>query len=346
MPESALTPFRPLLHTPRVTLTVELGVAELAATRFAISPLSETVSSLQQLAGHERQASNLSWLDWATGELAREPLDLTFTWPLVASNRPSWPSFLVPAPGTSGSSIDDDLTALQLTSASQVRASLQRIFGHDLPEAVVALADRPAAGLRGIAAELRAAYDRLIGPHWPRIRAVLDADVAHRARQLATGGAGELLTNLHPELRWCDGRLIRKESARLPQSIVSRGPGGLVLIPVALGPPRVLIKKNTSTQTTVRYPARGTGTLWTAGTQDSPAGTVRLLGQVRAELLEALRSPATTTALAHALGVTPSAVSQHLRVLHETGLVARQRVGRTVLYQTTALGLALIAPSR
>jgi DNA-binding transcriptional ArsR family regulator len=59
-------------------------------------------------------------------------------------------------------------------------------------------------------------------------------------------------------------------------------------------------------------------------------------------LLVALRSPATTTALAQRLGVTPSAVSQHLAVLHRGGLADRQRSGRTVLYQTSALGLALL----
>jgi DNA-binding transcriptional ArsR family regulator len=41
------------------------------------------------------------------------------------------------------------------------------------------------------------------------------------------------------------------------------------------------------------------------------------------ELLGLLRSPATTTALARQLGVTPSAVSQHLAALHRGGLIDR-----------------------
>ena len=53
--------------------------------------------------------------------------------------------------------------------------------------------------------------------------------------------------------------------------------------------------------------------------------------------------PATTTALARRLGVTPSAVSQHLAVLYRGGLADRWRSGRTVLYQTSELGLALLA---
>jgi DNA-binding MarR family transcriptional regulator len=58
-----------------------------------------------------------------------------------------------------------------------------------------------------------------------------------------------------------------------------------------------------------------------------------------------LRSPATTTALARQLGVTPSAVSQHLAALHRGGLIERQRSGRSVLYATTDLGLALLGAS-
>jgi hypothetical protein len=57
----------------------------------------------------------------------------------------------------------------------------------------------------------------------------------------------------------------------------------------------------------------GVGMLWTAGTWPPARSAVRLLGRARAELLEALRSPATTTDLARALGVTPSAVSRGCR---------------------------------
>ena len=39
--------------------------------------------------------------------------------------------------------------------------------------------------------------------------------------------------------------------------------------------------------------------------------------------------------------MTPSAVSQHLRVLANAGLVVGTRVGRVVLYQRTDLGTRL-----
>ena len=324
-------------------VTVELSVAELAGTRFAISPLSETITGLQQLGDRGRRESNLRWIRWASDELAGRPLHLPRTWPLIVNDRSSWPQFLLPAPAGVGTTIDDDLAAMRRTTARQVRASLQRVFGDDPPETAAELAAHPAAGLRAIAAELREAHDRLIAPHWARIRAVLDADIAYRAKQLATGGAERLFADLHPDLHWHDGRLTLNSDRR--DRAVRMGPGGLVLLPVVLGPAHVLIKGHTTTQTTVRYPARGVGTLWTAGTRPARGSAIRLLGRHRAELLEALRSPATTTDLARALDVTPSAVSQHLGILRESGLVTGERIGRSVLYVTTERGLDLLDSS-
>lgn len=325
-----------------MALTVDVGVAELAATRFAISPLSETVACLQQLSGLDRNAANRRWLRWAERELAREPLDLSRTWPLLVSTRPSWPEFLVPAPRRATMAIDDELDALCATTAPQVRASLGRVFGDGLPPAAAELATRPASGLGAIASELRRAHDRLVAPHWPRVSATLEADVLHRARQLALGGAERLFSNLHRELHWQDGRLLLTGARWRADRVVDRGPGGLVLMPVVLGSRHVLIKKSTSTQTTVRYPAHGAGAVWTTGAQAPADGAARLIGRARAEILEALRSPATTTDLARALDVTPSAVSQHLAILRDGGLVTRERSGRKVLYRTSELGTCLL----
>jgi DNA-binding transcriptional ArsR family regulator len=324
-------------------LLLDLSVAELASTRFAISPLSETISGLQQLGGRWRQEINLRWIRWASDELAARPLELSHTWPLIVNDRSSWPEFLVPAPVGAGTTIEDDLAAMRRTTARQVRASLRRVFGDDLPDRAAELAARPAAGLRAIAGELREAHDRLIAPHWSRIRAVLDADIAYRAKQLAAGGARRLFADLHPDLHWQDGRLTLG-GWRGDRVVQGTATGGLVLLPVVLGPRHVSIKLHTTTRTTVRYPARGVGALWTAGTRPATGSAVRLLGRPRAELLEALRSPATTTDLARALNVSPSAVSQQLRVLRDSGLVAGERNGRGVLYLTTERGLALLDP--
>ncbi|WP_116201698.1 ArsR/SmtB family transcription factor [Amycolatopsis circi] len=323
-------------------LTLELSTGDLAATRLAVSPLSETVSGLQTLAGCWGPTRHRRWTRWAANELAARPLDLPWTWPLLVTGRASWPQFLLPAPARAANTIDEALAAMLRTTASQVRQSLHGVFGDHLPAPARALAADPAAGLRAIAAELRQAHDRLIAPHWARLRAVLDADIAYRAKQWADGGARHLFADLHTKLNWHDSRLTLDGDHRPSPG---RPAGGLVLSPVVLGPPWVMIKLHTTTQTTIRYPARGSGALWTAAERRPAEPAVRLLGRRRAELLETLRSPATTTDLADALHVSPSAVSQHLRVLRDSGLVSGRRSGREVLYRTTKEGMRLLNPS-
>jgi DNA-binding transcriptional ArsR family regulator len=68
-----------------------------------------------------------------------------------------------------------------------------------------------------------------------------------------------------------------------------------------------------------------------------------LLGRSRAALLARLDLPQSTTWLAAHLGLTPSAVSQHLTVLRRAGLVTAHRTGRWVLYRRTTPGTRLLA---
>ncbi len=116
-------------------------------------------------------------------------------------------------------------------------------------------------------------------------------------------------------------------------------------MPTVFGWPDVSLSRATSTQTIMMYPTRGAAAVWHSITDpqlggDTPAE--HLLGTTRARLLSALRSPMTTTALARELGVTPSAISQHLSFLYRGGLLTRQRSGCAVLYQLSDLGLTLL----
>jgi hypothetical protein len=54
--------------------TISLGVDDLAATRFAVSPLAETVFALQLLRTGAANQLNQPWLRWAGQELSRRPL--------------------------------------------------------------------------------------------------------------------------------------------------------------------------------------------------------------------------------------------------------------------------------
>ena len=239
-----------------------------------------------------------------------------------------------------------ELARLRATPATAVRASLHRVWeGHPWPESARELAARPRESLAEIAAELGRCHDRLIAPHWERIRPVLEADIAYRAGLLAAGGARSLFSDLHPDLRWSGGTLTLTDTDQgLPVFRIMLGPDGVVLMPSVFNWPQVSLSRATSTQTIMMYPARGAATVWESGPMagEREEAAEALLGAPRVRLLAALRSPATTTALARRIGVTPSAVSQHLAVLHRGGLVDKRRSGRAVLYQTTALGLALL----
>ncbi|MFI8528315.1 ArsR family transcriptional regulator [Promicromonospora sukumoe] len=322
-----------------MALSIQVSAADLAGTRFAVSPLAETISGLQQLARPDPAPGARGWLRWAREQLADRPLRLPATWPLLVSGRPAWPQFLLPAPATTRTTIDDDLRAMRTTAPRDVTESLRRVFGDDLPPAACELAAAPTARLDVVAAELREAHDRLVLPHWPRIQALLETDIAHRAEQLASGGAARLFAGLHRDLVWSDGRL----TVLTDQRDDAAAHGGLVLLPVALGADRVIVKRNTTTWTTLRYPCRGIASL-TATFDQVPASdsTVRLLGRSKAALLRTLTSPATTSDLARETGTTPSAVAQHLAVLRANGLVDRRRHGRRVVYGTTLLGQALL----
>jgi helix-turn-helix protein/uncharacterized protein DUF5937 len=328
-------------------LVLELDVADLAATRFAISPLSETVRAVQLLDGRDTPAVNARWGRWVRAELGRQPLRLRRLWPLIVNGLTVYPEFLVPAPEVRTPAFETELARLRATPVAAVRASLRRVWeGQPWPESARELDARPRESLAEIAAELRECHDRLVRPHWDRIRPVLEADIAYRAALLADGGARSLFSDLHPDLRWSGGTLTLADTeAGPPVFKIMLGPDGVVLMPSVFNWPDVSVSKATSTQTTMLYPARGAATVWEGGPW---AGGGReetaeaLLGAPRARLLAALRSPATTTALARQLGVTPGAVSQHLAVLHRGGLVDKRRSGRAVLYQITALGLALL----
>jgi DNA-binding transcriptional ArsR family regulator len=91
------------------------------------------------------------------------------------------------------------------------------------------------------------------------------------------------------------------------------------------------------------YLARGMGTLWETQPLPAPGALAGLLGAHRAGLLVQLATPTSSTELAARLGVTPSAVNQHLRALRAAGLLVGARHGRSVLYRRSELADRLLA---
>ena len=155
---------------------------------------------------------------WARAELERRPLRLALVWPLIVNEGPFVPEFLFPAPVGKSPAIGEELARVCATPAEAVRASLRRVFGDgEWPDAATDLFERPQETLAEVAAEVAECHDRLIAPHWERLRSVLDADVAYRGAMLAAGGARSLFSDLHPNVRWSAGSCsfpIRRPGSR------------------------------------------------------------------------------------------------------------------------------------
>ncbi|WP_369373619.1 helix-turn-helix domain-containing protein [Streptomyces sp. cg36] len=318
-------------------ISYELGVEDLADTRFALSPVHETVLSLRVLREPGLSALHLPWRRSVLGRVGG--LDTGLLLALVSARR-TLPDFLTPRPTVFAPEFEDELAAVRRTPPATVRHDL--LAAHSpgpLPTPLSPATtgdDSDAAALRDAICDLlRRYWEIAVRPVWPQMRLLLEADMTYRARQLAMGGARRLFADMHPNLRWHEGVLYIDRM--ISEYHVSASGRGLLLVPSVFAhkpaPPVSAVEPPV-----LGYPSRGVATLWTPPpTADAPA-LVALLGASRTRLLGLLEEPLPTVELARRLRVTPSAVSQHLGVLHAAGLVTRARHGRQVLYRRSDLG--------
>src|SRR3954470_4523307 len=317
------------------------SVEDLAHTRFAISPMFELERSLLALRDPSTAALHVPFLRSLSGRLAGIELE-----PAVALTPPSGysPDFTTPPPAGPLGRIEDDLAALRSTPVRQIRRDME-LFRSQHPRSPVVgpwLAHPRREGTR--LAKVRQAYwERALEPVWPRIRAFLDADIAHRARLLTEGGAGALFAGLHPDVAWGGDHL----DVTVPrhEATIDLAGRGLLLMPSAFQWARPAVIDLAPWQPTLIYPARGIATLWDDAAA-VPDGLARLLGPTRAAVLADLSAPRSTTELARRLSVSPANASHPLTVLRDAGLISSRREGRAVLYVRTPTGDALVGTVR
>lgn len=314
--------------------------SDLLRCRFALSPLWETQAAVRLLSRPGQHGYHLPWLRRIREGAAK--LDLAPLW-LLMPDRGHNPDFISLPPRGPVTTFAEEI--------AQVRAVDPAVAREDM---ALALADRPgglesAAGQRLLADPARAvqeladlleqAWRVLVEPHWPRLRALLEADIAYHSRRLAETGFEGLLGEVSPRLRWTDSTLtVVGTNGDHTRAL---GGQGLVLMPSVFVWPEVVGGYEEPWQPAVIYPARGIGGLWTEAGERTPEALARLLGRARADVLCALDEPAGTSALAHRLSLAASSVSEHLSVLRAAGLLTSRRYGHQVLYERTPLGIAL-----
>jgi hypothetical protein len=313
---------------------LELTPDDLAATRFALSPMAELTGALLVLGGRNPLPGTDRWAAQARPRylaLRRaDPFLAALTDLLCAT---AWlPDFISRPPRRMDTTFAAELAAVRAVPAAQARADLVRSSQRRPLGPGLDRDDIPGTAARS----LGAAWSELLAPHWPRLRGILERDVIHRAGLLAAYGWKRAFGSLAAGLHWeADGRIAipaltgpshRVQGAEL--TLVPNGFGGTWL---SLDPPRAYA---------LHYPAQGTAALPEA---PPPDGIQRLIGRPRARLLGALHTPARPPQLSRQLAMSLGGTSAHLAILRQAGLVTRARSGRTVLYRRTPLGDALAA---
>jgi DNA-binding transcriptional ArsR family regulator len=313
----------------------ELVGTDMAGVRFGISPLNEVVLSLRSWRDPGRYPVHLPWVK--STQTVRADLDGDVL--LALTNDKLWtPDFLTPSPGSPLTRIEDEFDLIARTEPAVVAADMRAVHPNGLPSALRGSTPRV---LARVVAALRAYWQVCFLPHWPRMRALLEGDVTYRGRQIAQRGLAEMFAGLSPGVALRDN--VVEVRLRSKVDYDSQTSGGLTLVPTMwTGQASAPISPEQPAM--IMYPARGTGTLWESESMPAPAALSSLLGTPRATLLARLGTPASSTELATRLGVTASAVNQHLRVLRDCGLLVSARHGRSVLYRRSDLGDQLVEP--
>ncbi|MFJ8663140.1 DUF5937 family protein [Streptomyces sp. NPDC093795] len=321
---------------------LSFSAADLAQTRFAVSPMWEVVTSYRLLARRPDSAPHRRWSDQVRPRISRAGIDRGWLAALVPAHG-YLADFLNPTPAGPFPTLGAELDAIRRTPADQVRDDLGRL-GREAEAGVRArlLYDDPAAALPKVADEIETYWELALAPYWARIQQVLEADVFHRARQVAEHGSARVLSELHETVRWDDGtlRLVRRHCSLSRDQAGS----GLLLVPSVFAWPQVLTRSVHPDPPQLAYPARGFGAVWETRTADATDAVAAVLGRSRTLLLTELDTPASTTQLATQCGLSAAGVSQHLIALRNAGLVTAHRSGRSVLYARTTVADQLLNP--
>lgn len=306
---------------------LRLGPNALHASRFALSPLAETLSQLARLRGEldSQTASPQSvalgrWLDadsFATG-LVR----------LVTATK-FLPDFVAIPPTGMRTRLEDELLAMRAVGDHEARASLHEAQKFSWASDGIDWAETPGVTVRASAVFARC-WTLFVEPDWPRRRAIMERDIRHRAGVLAVSGWKHALDGMARGVRWVDHESIQFSTQTFPDRVI--GDDGLVFVPhtgligqwTCEAPPRIALV----------YPARGALAAATPGVP----GMDRLLGHGRARIIAELATPATPSQLAALLDVSLGTVSSHLAALREAGVVTGRRSGRAVYYELTDTG--------
>jgi len=321
---------------------IHFSEADLARVQVSptLGPLAETVLALALLRCSRQPRTMLS--EWR-GQVRVTPQMR----PLTALIPPDCNGVDLPTLVGETATIEQGVQALLDVPREHLLVEMEWIDRrHRLPPLAWAMAE--AGGRPELAEATQVAYQELIQPFWPRIRASLHAEQAARRRTLAAEGPGALLASLQgPLIRWRPPVLEILRPGRVEMELGGRG---IALVPSVFVGRAPSLHENPNDEDEMPrliLPAEGAGRarLWAVsrglgGSRGSALAA--LVGRNRAAVLQSIADGCTTTELARRVGISLAAASQHASVLRRAGLIATRRQGSAVLHVLTPLGAELL----
>lgn len=304
-----------------------------------VDPMWEVVASTFRLRRPEGGRIFGRWREGLRGALpaaARKLLDVVPPYGYV-------PDFFTPA--DSGTTLDDGIDVLSRTPVETVRTDLRELArGHRVPKWLAGAAWGQSQGLRELGGAVHAYHRACIEPHWKHISSAVKHDSARRTRVLEEHGPHQLLSTLHPAVRWRPPVLEVQFPVEQDLHLDGRGLR-LVSSFFCMGMPTTY--KDPALQPTLVYSidhfALPDDECKWASTKAGDAALAALLGETRARVLRAIAADScSTTELARRTGTSPATASEHASVLRNAGLIKRRQSGRSTMHIATALGKDLL----
>jgi DNA-binding transcriptional ArsR family regulator len=321
-------------------ITIHLTAEDLVNMRFAYRPLLEIPLSYRVLINPNFQSPYLRWIDEACRAL--HDLELPYLSALV-TNHGYIPDFLTPTPLNKGTDIEADFAELLATPDELIRDGvLTLIEENGDSEMRQHFLKHPRAAMGCLVEELRLYWKRTLAHYWSRMTSVLEGDVLYRARQLALNGPTSLFDDLHASVHYQFNQIrLRPVCEHLHNDVEFTLNGeGIQLVPLIFKGCGRMFQVTPDWQPMLAYGARGAG-LWCR--QSNANQSLELaLGAMRAQVLQVLETPATTSELTHKLHLTAGTVSVHLSRLSKAGLTEPRRMGKRVYYHLTPRGEHLL----
>lgn len=312
------------------------GPSDVTHARFGYSRLVELTESLWLLQSGRAAAQHGWWLGAAAGAVA--PADRPLLAALVPV-RPAMADFLFGTADRSSASLTAQLDWITVQPVDVLVAQMSEVWAEGLPTVLLRLFDGPRPAT-AIAETLWRYWEATLEEHWPRIRNMLEEDIAYRAARLASDGLDSMLVELHERVRF-EQLTMSLGFPSEDDSTVELDGQGMLLLPSVFAWP--LLAFTNRAHPKLVYGARGIGRLTEPAPPRGRSALSGLLGKTRTQVLLACQLPVTTTELSLQLSQSPATVSQHLSILRECGLLRSWRNGRRVLYLRSPLGDSIVA---